>query len=670
MKIRRVPGLMLLAVAGLSCCVAVAENLDTTAQQQIVAATFEVVQLKPAEGAVTYERPLPMDLIPYQQRIDKYRSIGTAFAIGPNRYVTAGHVLALGQDSQFGPPALRDAAGKVYDIDQVLKYSDDQDFAEFSLKHAPSPEKVLVSAAPPPLNDTVFAVGNALGQGVVIRDGVYTSDTPEEVSGRWKWLRFSAAASPGNSGGPLVDKNGRVIGIVLRKSESENLNFAAPISLVTGASATQATIDSRSNFRAAVLDASEVIENHAHFALPATLADFYASMHKVIREMIAHNEAQVLDHNKARLFPNSATSATLLDEVARSPFPRMIREGQDRNWRIVGPQVKVAQLENNGFVRYGGSLFRLRAPDNVKLAALYGDSKLYMDLMLRGGFSLNRQIGTASIKVTSLGKAQDEYTKTDAWGRTWQVKIWAIPYADIYLLTMSLPTPEGYAAMFIPARGAVKDVVLDQQMVLADFMYVTYEGTLARWREYLPLRSYQPKVFGAFNMGVAADYGKVDFASRRFELHVTPDVLPLSATTVLALNLSYFADHGAVVWDVGGIMVGEGADKNEYVNVRRFVQPPATLPDTFQSNWKKLLAGEFPFNGVAADDKGGMKASITAGSVGLPGSAGTGLAAGVTGADDSGIRYALTVRDEGAPGQDAMRSQLAALQKDFKGLEH
>ncbi len=175
---------------GLACVTAAAENLETAVQQQVLGATFEVVQLKPAEGAVTYERELPLDLLPYQQRIDKYRSVGTAFAIAPNHYITAGHVLAAGQDSQFGPPALRDAAGNVYEIDEVLKYSDDQDFVEFSLKKAPPQEKFLAVATSPPLNETVFAVGNALGEGVVIRDGVFTSETPEEASGSLEMAAF------------------------------------------------------------------------------------------------------------------------------------------------------------------------------------------------------------------------------------------------------------------------------------------------------------------------------------------------------------------------------------------------------------------------------------------------------------------------------------------------
>jgi serine protease Do len=209
-----------------------AADLAANIQGEIRASTFEVVQLKPPEGDVVYERPLPMDMMPYQQRTDAYRSVGTAFAVGPNQYVTAGHVIALGIGSQFGPPALRDAGGKVYQIDRVLKYSEHEDFVVFSLGDPPQHAKYLKAGPKPAPNDAVFAVGNALGEGVVIRDGLYTSESPEELDGKWNWLRFTAAASPGNSGGPLVNSHGQLLGVVLRKSPSENLNYALAIAQV------------------------------------------------------------------------------------------------------------------------------------------------------------------------------------------------------------------------------------------------------------------------------------------------------------------------------------------------------------------------------------------------------------------------------------------------------
>jgi len=146
------------------------------------------------------------------------------------------------------------------------------------------------------------------------------------------------------------------------------------------------------------------------------------------------------------------------------------------------------------------------------------------------------------------------------------------------------------------------------------------------------------------------------FASKRFEFTVTPDLLPLTATTILALRQSYYRDGSSVVWDVGSMLIGENAQKNEYVDVRRYVQPVSSLADNLQNNWQKLTTNALPYNGVAADDNGGMKVSTAVGEAG--------------GAPGSGIRYALTVRNEGAPGQDAMHTQLEALQKAFKDLEH
>jgi serine protease Do len=656
----RILGRVSLALIGLSGAVALADNLDTAVQQQIIAATFEVVQLKPPEAGLTYERPLPLELIPYQQRIDKYRSIGTAFAIGPNQYVTASHVLSLGMASQFGPPALRDAAGNVYDIDRILKYSDAQDFVVFSLKHEPAIRKILPIGSNPPVNDPVFAVGNALGQGVVIRDGVYTSDTPEETNGGWKWLRFTAAASPGNSGGPLVDKDGKVIGIVLRKSESENLNYAAPVALIAAASTSEATVDNRTNFRLPLMDAAEVIETHERTPLPASLADFYRGMSKIILSMTTNSTRQLLEHNKAHLFPNGDGSSVILHEVYRSPMPRLIREQPDKNWAAVSPQIKEARLDNSGFVRYGGFLYRLRLPDNVPLATLYADSKLYMDLMLRGGYTLNRSVGSDSVKVTSLGKAVEESSFTDSYGRTWQIKAWAVPFDDAYLVTMNLPTPEGYAALFMLAHSSLRDAILDEQKMLTSFISVTLEGTLARWREYLPLKASQPKALGNLTLDVGADYTRLHLAAHRFALDVTPDVLPMAADSVLALNFSYYQDGSSVVWDLGGVTLEQGEQKNNLLNIQRMGAPDAGLPEAFQNGWKKALAAEFPFNGVAVNDNGGMKAAMS-----VP-SAATAPAS----PESAKLRYTLSVREEGAPGQDAVRKQLDALVKGFKPLEH
>src|SRR6185295_5124766 len=54
---------------------------------------FEVVVPKPGDGAIKYKEPLPVDLLPFAERNDKFIGIGTAFAISKTRFVTAAHVI-------------------------------------------------------------------------------------------------------------------------------------------------------------------------------------------------------------------------------------------------------------------------------------------------------------------------------------------------------------------------------------------------------------------------------------------------------------------------------------------------------------------------------------------------------------------------------------------------
>src|SRR5690242_14316905 len=121
----------------LAATASLAEMPDAVTQQKIRAATFEVVIPKPVDDPIVYEKLLPVDLLPYQNRTDKCFSIGTAFALDNQRDATAAHVLNDGFGSQLGAPALRDSSGHVYPIAKILKYSSAEDFAVFSLAEDP-----------------------------------------------------------------------------------------------------------------------------------------------------------------------------------------------------------------------------------------------------------------------------------------------------------------------------------------------------------------------------------------------------------------------------------------------------------------------------------------------------------------------------------------------------
>jgi serine protease Do len=376
-------------------------------------------------------------------------------------------------------------------------------------------------------------------------------------------------------------------------------------------------------------------------------------------------------------------------------------------WVAAAPkEPQLAQLEHNGFVRYGGGGMRLRAPDDVKLAALYGDSKLFMDMLLRTSIPLKRPVGTDSVKVTSLGKARQEFSYTDAYGRVWQFKVWAIPFDDAYVIVDSLPTPEGSVSHLAAGPSGLKDNLIRSQEFLANFTWVTFEGTLSRWREYLALKGVQPQVFSKFSLIIDPDYKQIQFHSRRYDLSVGSEVVALTADAILSMNFSFFTDGPAVVWDVGGMTIGEGTGRPNFVDIRRFVRPDASLPEGFQNSWSKITAGEFPFNAKATAVNGGMRITMVADSPAIAAtSAPSGAAAGVVkvsgkgsenadGASDAGvgpavgaapaanaaqavstaqagdIRYVLSIQNESQPGQDAMQAKLDVLNKAFKPLEH
>lgn len=633
---------------------ALGAELDADVQRQIRAATFEVVQLKPPDGEVTYERALPMELMPYQQRTDKYRSVGTAFAIGPNRYVTAGHVIGLGANSQFGPPALRDSAGKVYSIDKVLKYSEHEDFVVFSLQSPPAQSQSLQPGPKPEVNETVFAVGNALGEGVVIRDGVYTSDSPEENDGKWNWLRFTAAASPGNSGGPLVDQKGRLVGVVLRKSPSENLNYALSIAQVVGAPEGDAWVSSRTTVRVQIMDTAETQQVDEHFALPLPLADFYQRWMSILASLTERGTGQLLAHNSAHLFPLGAGSERLLHVIERSPFPQRMREGQNGNWGINGPKPQLVQLENNGFVEFTSDMIRMHAPDDVELSKLYADSKLEMDLLLKA-YTLRRAIGTDAVRVTSLGKARTNSTYTDAYGRVWRIQDWVIPYEDSILTLITLPTPEGFAGVYIKVPSVFWNVVVRRQQVLLDYVFLTIEGSVTRWQSYLKQKDAQrPKVFDSLKLEIDGDK-RVHFKSQRCELDVTAPLVKLNDKSLVRLNMAFFRDHDKVVWDVAGVLVAEHLSSQNWLNVWRNTEPAKDLPEGFQNDWHKITAHEFPYNATISNENGETR---IANSVPLQGKA-----------EGAKVHYGLRVAAEGTQPQELMGQKLQLLQQSFKQLE-
>ena len=186
------------------------------------------VQIVKAPGAVTAETAPPVE--------SGYRAYGTAFAINsPNTYLTAHHVIAGATEITLY--CSHDKAGPATVVsndvgnDIAVLHSDMK--ADAFLELAPND-----SLAP---GDHVFTVGypawTILGASPKYTDGAVSS-----LSGfgdSKSIMQITVPIQPGNSGGPLVDSQGRVVGVITSTAAlpyfyrhtgtlPQNINYAVP----------------------------------------------------------------------------------------------------------------------------------------------------------------------------------------------------------------------------------------------------------------------------------------------------------------------------------------------------------------------------------------------------------------------------------------------------------
>lgn len=121
----------------------------------------------------------------------------------------------------------------------------ENDIAVLAIERLPEIVVPAVMATPPPVGDAVFAVGNPLGLTRSLSAGVVSAtDRSIGMDGGVTLrglIQFDAAVNPGNSGGPLLNRGGQVVGIVTALANPAKqdffvgIGFAVPIAAAGGA---------------------------------------------------------------------------------------------------------------------------------------------------------------------------------------------------------------------------------------------------------------------------------------------------------------------------------------------------------------------------------------------------------------------------------------------------
>jgi S1-C subfamily serine protease len=150
-------------------------------------------------------------------------SVGAGFFADSDLILTNAHVLCAGGERPNVVLASgRELPGDVMSADQAL------DLALVRVTGAGIPPLPLGDAGALAVGDTILVVGSPYGLEFSLNAGAI-SNLSRPILGV-SYLQIDAQVNPGNSGGPLLDSEGRVVGIVsLKHSQAEGISFALPI---------------------------------------------------------------------------------------------------------------------------------------------------------------------------------------------------------------------------------------------------------------------------------------------------------------------------------------------------------------------------------------------------------------------------------------------------------
>lgn len=91
-----------------------------------------------------------------------------------------------------------------------------------------TPQLELETASLPQARDKVFVLGYPFGMPFTVTEGI-VSAPKQLMEGRY-YIQTDAAVNPGNSGGPVISAEGKVIGVTTSKfNNADNVGFAIPI---------------------------------------------------------------------------------------------------------------------------------------------------------------------------------------------------------------------------------------------------------------------------------------------------------------------------------------------------------------------------------------------------------------------------------------------------------
>ena len=568
---------------------------------------FEVVVPKRENTRIKYETPLPTHLLPFHERTDRYHIVGTAFSIDGVHLISAAHVFAVERQSFYPERMIRDSTGKIHKIAKITRYSQRRDLIEFTLASRPEGISGLPTNDKPGLGDTVYTFGNALAQGMALRKGNISSFSPEPRDGAWKYVRFSAPASPGNSGGPLLDGHGHVVGVVVMKNAEENLNFAVPLAELQKLS--RARSEFLGNGRIET-ESGKTSTYRWKFSsrLPLSLPQLRAAAIANLSSEVVSQRRRFEARFATELFPHDRRLTTFLREQRSSTMLGVLDVNDAGEWRVdqAEYQTLLAGPEQHLYIgMHKDKLFvTMEAGNGLSIQDLYERPQHVVDAAFKH-IRVNHKVASQDVRVTSYGAPLRSTSWRDQLGRPWRTSVWQ-GLGDNALRLSCTPYPSGVACIG-DEKLATDQIAEDHYDRLnARRLSLGYDGTIADWRTYLALPArYRPTFLSGSYVRRRGDRIEFQLGDARGKVaHRT-----LTQKTILVADIVYHS-LTPLRLRVDGVRFVSTKPGRVSLAVTRYVEASGANTAGYGRIWNNLRKKKAPFNGKVVRKDGTAQVTL------------------------------------------------------------
>jgi tetratricopeptide (TPR) repeat protein len=201
-------------ILGITCALWMMAGFPTSAQEEL---PILIKQIEPSIVVV----------ITYGDQ-GKRLGQGTGFFVNHAGDVITNHHVLEGASRVV----VKTKDGKTYKVKRVLANDKEGDLIRLAVDlQGDTMRPMPLSDSTPEVGERIFVIGTPLGLERTVSDGIISA--VREIPEFGKIIQLTAPISPGSSGSPVVNMNGKVIGVAtFFVIAGQNLNFAIPVERV------------------------------------------------------------------------------------------------------------------------------------------------------------------------------------------------------------------------------------------------------------------------------------------------------------------------------------------------------------------------------------------------------------------------------------------------------